>query len=119
MKIARVLIVVFVASIAACIESEPDDFGTQANATTPSGVSGAIVSRASITDVEVSIKWEDFKYKIDADSEDGTSVVMTIQQVTAIPGGHTGWHTHAGPTVAMITSGSVVVTLKRSSTSSG
>jgi hypothetical protein len=42
------------------------------------------------------------------DSESEKEVAM--QKVTISPGGHTGWHTHPGPVLAIVTEGQVKVT---------
>jgi hypothetical protein len=108
MKTVRSLICCFlVASLGACVSELEDDPGAEANATTPSGVVGAILSQASLGDVEIEVKWEGLKFKIEA--EGSQKVWQTMQSVTFSPGGHTGWHTHAGPTFAMITSGTLTV----------
>ena len=39
------------------------------------------------------------------DSESETEVA--IQKVTITPGGHTGWHTHPGPILAIVTEGQI------------
>jgi hypothetical protein len=39
------------------------------------------------------------------DSESGKEVA--IQKVTITPGGHTGWHTHPGPILAIVTEGQI------------
>jgi quercetin dioxygenase-like cupin family protein len=42
-------------------------------------------------------------FMIDSESEKE----VAIQKVTITPGGHTGWHTHPGPIVAIVTEGQI------------
>jgi hypothetical protein len=110
MKSVR-LLSVLVLLTSACIAPEDEEFESDTNATTPSGVVGAVLSQASLTDVSIDIDWENFEYQIDG--RRGRKVYMTMQSVTFAAGGHTGWHTHAGPTVALITSGTLTVYRER------
>jgi hypothetical protein len=76
---------------------------------TPSSnvVSGAIIARASFLDPV------DIKFKVKKGNEEVVHVFQAqdtvIQQVIIGPGGHTGWHSHPGPAVAMIKSGAVAL----------
>ncbi|MGI8602421.1 MAG: hypothetical protein ACR2OZ_05415 [Verrucomicrobiales bacterium] len=78
-------------------------------ATPPSGiVSATVVARASFADPV------DVKFKI---GEPGQEVVIharelqdtVIQQIIIGPGGSTGWHTHPGPVVVLITAGELTL----------
>jgi quercetin dioxygenase-like cupin family protein len=77
-------------------------------ATPPSNlVSGTVLARASFVEAV------DIKFKVN----DGTEQVIhapqaqqtVIQQVIIGPGGHTGWHSHPGPAVAMIKAGALAL----------
>jgi quercetin dioxygenase-like cupin family protein len=76
-------------------------------ATPGSGVSSVVQARASFV-VPV-----DLKLKVDNESQDVIHVPDTretvIQQITIAPGGHTGWHSHPGPAVALIKSGTLTL----------
>jgi hypothetical protein len=58
-------------------------------------VSAPVLARATFAD--------QFKIKL-RDSSQGADVV--VQQVTIAPGGQTGWHTHPGPAIVLVKSGS-------------
>ena len=75
-------------------------------ATPPSGVlSGTVVARASFVDPV------DIKFKVD----DGSSEVIHVtgagetvmQEIVLAPNGSTGWHSHPGPVVVLIKSGTM------------
>jgi quercetin dioxygenase-like cupin family protein len=73
-------------------------------ATPPSNVvSSTVVARASFLDPV------DIKFKIDGGSEEvihaSEAQDTVMQQIIIGPGGNTGWHSHPGPAVAMIRSG--------------
>ena len=57
-------------------------------------VSAPVLARATFPD--------HFKIKL-RDSSQGADVV--VQQVTIAPGGQTGWHTHPGPAIVLVKSG--------------
>lgn len=77
-----------------------------ARATPPSGVlSGAIQARAAFADPV------DIKFKVGAgevihvrDSRD-----TVVQRIVVGPGGHTGWHSHHGPAVALVKAGALTL----------
>ena len=79
---------------------------TPAFATPPSGIlSATVFARASFADPT------DLKLKIDLPGP-GKDVIRVnnsqetvVQQVIIAPGGHTGWHSHPGPTLVLIKSG--------------
>jgi len=66
-------------------------------------ISGTVFARASFAD------WTDIKFKIKGGSQEVIQVnnaqETVIQQIVIAPGGHTGWHSHPGPAVALIKSG--------------
>lgn len=79
-----------------------------AQATPPSNlVSGTVLARASF------VAPTDILFKI----KDGHSEVIhvreaqetVVQQIIIGPGGHTGWHSHPGPAVAMIKAGALAL----------
>lgn len=80
--------------------------GGAALATTSSGIlSGTVVARAAFQDAV------DLKFKIDGDPKEVIHVAQAqetvMQQIVIGPGGHTGWHSHPGPVVVLITSGAL------------
>src|SRR5687768_14546638 len=103
MKIS-LLALAIASTTTACMAPEEEDVGSQTLATAPSGATGILRGRAALTDTEVAITWEGHVYKIEAEAGEN-SVHLAMQDVIFAPNGHTGWHTHAGPVVAMITQG--------------
>jgi quercetin dioxygenase-like cupin family protein len=78
-------------------------------ATPPSGiVSATVVARASFADPV------DLKFKIEGDR--GQEVIHApelqdtiMQQIIIGPGGSTGWHSHPGPVVVLVTAGALTL----------
>lgn len=66
-----------------------------ADATPGSGVSSTIVARGEATD------------KVKTRGNQPYDVV--VQHISIAPGGHTGWHTHPGVAVAVVTSGTLTI----------
>lgn len=85
-------------------------FAAVALATPSSGVlSSFVMARASFTD-RVDVK---FSVK---DSHKGTEVIgvngaqqTVVQQIVLLPNGSTGWHSHPGPVVVLVKSGSLTL----------
>lgn len=100
----------FAALAAACSESQqttaPEKFFT---ADTPrytagSGLAGPLLGRGTIPD-GFKLKRKNGKWEIDINAKDPTDVA--VQSLTFQPGGQSGWHSHPGPVVMIITSGTV------------
>jgi quercetin dioxygenase-like cupin family protein len=75
-------------------------------ATPGSGAVGTIMARAAF------IEPVDIKIKLRGDGEvihvpHAQDTVM--QQIVIAPGGHTGWHTHPGPAIALVKSGELTL----------
>ena len=90
-----------------------------AMATPPSGVSGLVMARAAFAD-RVDVR---FKVK---DSYRGTEVIhvngaqdTVVQQIVLGPNGHTGWHSHPGPAVALVKSGELTLYSEEDPTCTG
>lgn len=70
-------------------------------------VSGTVLARASF------VEPVDIKFKVNDGSEEVIHVrdaqETVIQQIVIGPGGHTGWHSHPGPAVAMIKAGALAL----------
>ena len=80
--------------------------GGAALATPASGIlSAPVVARAAFQDPV------DLKFKIDLGRNDVIHVrdaqETVVQQIVIAPGGQTGWHSHPGPVVVLITSGAL------------
>jgi quercetin dioxygenase-like cupin family protein len=89
---------VLIAAVAAAL-------GGVAFATPGSGISAFVVARAAFAEPV------DMKFKVGLNPtdvlhvEDAKDTVM--QQITIAPGGTTGWHSHPGPVVVLIASGTM------------
>jgi quercetin dioxygenase-like cupin family protein len=74
---------------------------------TPGGgiISAAVVARAAFAEPV------DMKFKVGGNSTDVLHVEnaqdTVMQQITIAPGGTTGWHSHPGPVVVLIASGTM------------
>ncbi len=80
--------------------------GAAAFATPGSGVLGApVVARAAFAE-PVDIKFKVGLNPTDTLHVDGAKDTV-VQQVTIAPGGSTGWHSHPGPVVVLIASGTM------------
>ena len=99
---------VFAAACAAEMPEE-DDVGLDEIETAPSGVSGIVRGQASTPFTKVEYEWEGLLYTLESQDTPDGKMYMTMQAVFFAPNGHTGWHTHAGPTVAMVTQGTLTI----------
>jgi quercetin dioxygenase-like cupin family protein len=91
--------------------------------TAGAGVTGVLRGRGVSFDTEIETKWEDHDSCIESESDsdaDGVDkagpcvsgdggVYWAYQDVIFAPGGHTGWHTHAGPVFALVQSGTLTM----------
>jgi len=80
--------------------------GAVAFATAPSGVlSGTVAARGSFVDPV------DIKFKVDGGSNEVIHVngarETVMQEIVLAPNGSTGWHSHPGPVVVVIKSGTM------------
>jgi hypothetical protein len=69
-------------------------------ATPGSGVSVENLGQATLSPFHIN---QPPDFMIDSESE----TEVAIQKVTISPGGHTGWHTHPGPILAIVTEGQI------------
>jgi hypothetical protein len=75
-------------------------------ATAGSGAMGTIMARAAFTDaVDIKIKLRDEGEVIHVPHAQDT----VMQQIVIAPGGHTGWHSHPGPAIALVKSGELTL----------
>jgi hypothetical protein len=75
-------------------------------ATPGSGAVGTIMARAALTDsVDIKIKLRDEREVIHVPHAQDT----VMQQIVIAPGGHTGWHSHPGPAIALVKSGELTL----------
>ena len=79
---------------------------TVARATPGSNIVGTVIARAGFADsVDVKLKLRDEHEVVHV--SDAADTVM--QQIIFGPGGHSGWHSHFGPAIALITSGELTL----------
>lgn len=71
-------------------------------ATTASGVSSTPIAQGSVVDdIDVKVKTGDWKIKLDTK---GPST-LAVTEITVKPGGNFGWHSHPGPSLVIVKSG--------------
>ena len=68
------------------------------------GLTGQLLARAS-SDGDFKLKRKNGKWEFDINAKDPTDVA--IQQLNYQPGGTSGWHSHPGPVLLQVTSGTV------------
>jgi len=79
---------------------------TVVRATSGSGAVGTILARAGFEDaVDIKIKLRDDSEVIHVPQAADT----VMQKIVIAPGGHTGWHSHPGPAIALITKGELTL----------
>ena len=78
----------------------------QSQATPGSGVEVSVLSRGSfIDDVRVKFTFSSGHHRVVSNAKNASEVVT--QNLSVAPGGHTGWHTHPGPAVVTVISGTL------------
>jgi quercetin dioxygenase-like cupin family protein len=85
-------------------------------ATAGSGAVGTIMARAAFTDpVDIKIKLRGEHEVIHVPHAQDT----VMQQIVIAPGGHTGWHSHPGPAIALVKSGELTLYSSEDETCTG
>src|SRR5262245_21106797 len=72
-------------------------------ATTGSGISTTTIVQGNFDDIDVKTNFDGFKVDIDTKGAADLYVVSNV----IVPGGHTGWHTHPGPSLITVKSGTI------------
>ena len=72
-------------------------------ATTGSGITTTMIVQGNFGDINVKTSFDG--HKVDIDTK-GDSDLYVVSNVIA-PGGHTGWHTHPGPSLITVKSGTI------------
>ena len=72
-------------------------------ATTGSGITTTQIVQGNFGDIDVKTNFDG--HKVDIDTK-GDSDLYVVSNVIA-PGGHTGWHTHPGPSLITVKSGTI------------
>jgi hypothetical protein len=78
---------------------------TDAVGVTTEFIAGTATSGISFDEIDVATKTDGWKARIDTNGAAQLYVVRNTFQ----PGGHTGWHTHPGPSLISVTSGTITV----------
>jgi hypothetical protein len=95
----------YVAAVA-IVGSAMAALGTVVIATPGAGAVGTILARAAFTDVvDIKMKLRDEREVIHVPGARET----VMQQIVIAPGGHTGWHSHPGPAIALVKSGELTL----------
>src|SRR4026209_2043841 len=72
-------------------------------ATTGSGIKTTMIVQGNFSDIDVKTNFAG--HKVDLATK-GDSDLYVVSNVIA-PGGHTGWHTHPGPSLITVKSGTI------------
>lgn len=70
-------------------------------ATSGSGVTSTTLAQGNVGDIDVKVKTGDWKIRLD--TEGPSTLAVTENRVA--PGGHFGWHSHPGPSLVIVKSG--------------
>ncbi len=70
-------------------------------ATDSSGVTSMTLAQGNVEEIDVKVKTGAWKVQIDTK---GPSTVA-VSKNTVVPGGHFGWHSHPGPSLVIVESG--------------
>lgn len=68
------------------------------------GLTGSLLAHAS-SDGKFKLKRKNGKWEFDIDAKDPTDVA--VQSLSFQPGGNSGWHSHPGPVLLQVTSGTL------------
>ncbi|MEY2484143.1 MAG: hypothetical protein QOK24_2671 [Verrucomicrobiota bacterium] len=74
---------------------------TSALATPSSGVRTTTLAGGTLDPININVKTDDWKAKLETK---GASDVIVVEN-TVSPGGHFGWHSHPGPSLVIVKSG--------------
>ena len=78
---------------------------TQPRFTVGVGFSGATVGRGNLGTFHIKSRTDD--YDVDLKSKDNTDVLVT--NLVVAPGGHSGWHSHPGPVLVVVKTGTMTL----------
>lgn len=78
-----------------------------AEATPPSGVSVTTVGRATLSEFDVKRKEKAIDWELELEAPQPIEVVTQI--FTLQPGGSSGWHTHPGPSLFTVRTGTLTI----------
>ena len=70
-------------------------------ATDSAGVTSMTLAQGNVEEIDVRVKTDAWKVQIDTK---GPST-LAVSENTVVPGGHFGWHSHPGPSLVIVKSG--------------
>lgn len=70
-------------------------------ATPPSSLTSTPIAQGNVEDIDVRVKTDE--WKIQLDTKGATTLAVSENRVA--PGGHFGWHSHPGPSLVIVKSG--------------
>ena len=70
-------------------------------ATPGSGVTSTTLAQGNVDDIDVKVKTGDWKLKIDTKG----ATTLAVSENRVAPGGNFGWHSHPGPSLVIVKSG--------------
>jgi quercetin dioxygenase-like cupin family protein len=105
-----VAVVVIATGALACRDTtSPSEFSnagiTEPRFTLGVGFSGATVGRGNVGTFHIKSKADD--YDVDLKSKDNTDLLVT--NLVVAPGGHSGWHSHPGPVLVVVKTGTMTL----------
>jgi quercetin dioxygenase-like cupin family protein len=74
---------------------------TTALATMAVGVTSTPIAQGNVDDLDVHVKTGDWKVKLDTKGP----TTLAVSENRVAPGGHFGWHSHPGPSLVIVKSG--------------
>ena len=109
-NLCAVIVVAIAAAALACRETTPPKQFSSAEIGEPSftlgaGFSGATVGRGNMGAFHIKSKADG--YDVDLKSKDNTDILVT--NLAIAPGGHSGWHSHPGPVLVVVKTGTVTL----------
>ena len=79
-------------------------------ATPGSGATGVIMARAGFADpVSFLLRISDAHHNATNAIQVRDSMDTVVQQISFVPGGHTGWHSHPGPALVLVAQGELTL----------
>ena len=76
-------------------------YGGVVLATPPAGLVSTPIAQGNVEDIDVRVRTDE--WKIQLDTKGATTLAVSENRVA--PGGHFGWHSHPGPSLVIVKSG--------------
>lgn len=91
--------------LAACAVDD-NAVGTKSLATTGSGTSSVLIGRGTFAG-PIKVEREDEASRWEVELKSKTDLDVAVQTITFQPGGQSGWHSHPGPVLITVASGTM------------